>query len=46
MKKPVRRPGKVKALDKELLKLIRDRSKEPARPYDEFIKELKRDGLI
>jgi hypothetical protein len=28
------------------LRIIRQRRKEPSRPYEEFLKELKRDGLI
>lgn len=32
--------------DEADLRLMRDRRKEPTRPYEEFLKELKRDGLI
>lgn len=32
--------------DEADLSLMRTRRKEPTRPYEEFLKELKRDGLI
>lgn len=32
--------------DEADLSLMRARRKEPTRPYEEFLKELKRDGLI
>lgn len=32
--------------DEADIRLVRERSKEPARDYDEFIAELRRDGLI
>ena len=32
--------------DEANLRLMRQREKDPTRPYEEFLKELKRDGLI
>jgi len=32
--------------DADDLALIRKRSKEPARDYDDFVKEMRRDGLL
>lgn len=32
--------------DEQLIRLARARSRQPARDYEEFIKELRRDGLI
>jgi len=32
--------------DEEDLRVLRERRKEPSRPYEDFLKELKRDGLI
>jgi hypothetical protein len=32
--------------DEENLRIARERRNQPSRPYEEFLKELKRDGLI
>lgn len=37
--------GKLRQ-DEEDIRLVRERAKEPARPYEDFLRELKRDGLI
>lgn len=34
------------AQDEEDLRLVRQRKSEPTRPYEDFLRDLKRDGLI